>query len=78
MRREFFTLSNANETQRSSATLSGISGRMNGRRKQMAQVNPKIVLFLNRQHNQTAACTARTAVAGNQGQNVVIRTDCRA
>ena len=73
MRREFFTLSNANETQRSSATLT--AGK---RRKQMAQVNPKIVLFLNRQHNQTAACTARTAVAGNQGQNVVIRTDCRA
>ena len=72
MRREFFTLSNANETQRSSATTAG------KRRKQMAQVNPKIVLFLNRQHNQTAACTARTAVAGNQGQNVVIRTDCRA
>ena len=76
MRREFFTLSNANETQRSSATLSGTTA--GKRRKQMAQVNPKIVLFLNRQHNQTAACPASAAVAGYQGQNVVIRTNCRA
>ncbi|MEI3426987.1 MAG: hypothetical protein V8R10_10280 [Christensenellales bacterium] len=31
MRREFFTLANANETQRSSATLSGMSGRQRGK-----------------------------------------------
>ena len=30
MRREFFILANVNETQRSSATLSGMSGRQKG------------------------------------------------
>ena len=29
MRREFFILANVNETQRSSATLNGVSGRQN-------------------------------------------------
>ncbi len=44
MRREFFILANVNETQRSSATLSGMNGRQNGkRRKQMAQGNLEIV-----------------------------------
>ena len=31
MRREFFILANVNETQRSSATLSGMSGRQKGK-----------------------------------------------
>ncbi len=31
MRREFFILANVNETQRSSATLSGMNGRQNGK-----------------------------------------------
>jgi len=42
MRREFFILANVNETQRSSATLSGMSGRQK-RRKQMVQLNLEIV-----------------------------------
>ena len=45
MRGEFFVLANGNEMQRSSATLNGVSGRQNEkRRKQMAQLNLEIVL----------------------------------